>query len=73
LRSDEYVTITSFDKTKGKMDVEFKMPEEEGSGTFRISAKSWSDTSKRDFGDTTLFNAMARTVGINDTLSWGLV
>ena len=71
LKSGNMVQITAFDETKGKMDVNFILPDENGGINFRVSAKSWS--TMNDFGDTTLFNAMVRTVGINDTLSWGLV
>lgn len=67
---ERLVSINSYDPKQGKMDVEFKTPE----NTFRISAKSWHNLtdSKLNFGETTLFNAIARTAGVDSALAYGL-
>ena len=67
------VKINSFDRRQGKMDVAFKLPDGIANGeTLRISAKSWEGLSGKDFGETTLLDAIVRTAGIDDALAYGL-
>lgn len=69
---NQYYQINgAFQETQGKVDVIFTLPEYQDS-PFRISAKSWSSMD-RDFGETSLQNALLRTVNLDQTLEYGLV
>lgn len=71
---NQVVQITAFDERQGKMDVCFTMPGEYASNKqFRVSAKSWLGMAGHNFGETSLFNALTRTAGIDHTLAYGLV
>lgn len=66
------VKSSPFDKRSGKVDVEFKLPELKDK-LFRISAKNWSGLAGHDFGETSLWSALLRTVNFDKTLQYGLV
>lgn len=68
---DRYVSITAFDERMGKVDAIFTLPEAERK--LNISLKSWNGMGGRDFGETSLFNAITRSAGIDFALSYGLV
>lgn len=70
-KSTYQIDISPFDGKQGKVDITFKIPEvKEG---FNISAKNWQSLLDRDFGETTLYNALMRTVNLDKTLEYGLV
>lgn len=70
-KSTYQIDISPFDGKQGKVDITFKIP---GVATgFNISAKNWQSLLDRDFGETTLYNALMRTVNLDKTLEYGLV
>lgn len=73
LRGDGGSTLTitgTFDKKQGKMDVKMTPPGFDDS--FRVSAKNWASFDSRDFGDTSLWDALLRTAGVNEGLAYGI-
>ncbi len=70
-KSTYQIDISPFDGKQGKVDITFKIPGVENG--FNISAKNWQSLLDRDFGETTLYNALMRTVNLDKTLEYGLV